>query len=302
MKYFWSLVFISIGVVLLGSGLGWWEPSIGWQLWRFWPLIIIFAGLSIITYDKSWGPLVMVAAVIVSALFIYDAVFSRNPLVVHLDSVRENVQGTKKDISVEASSGIKGARVKIDSAAVEINIDGATDKLMEGKLTSNVFSPVISNKADAGLQIVNLSTKSQKSNTWLWLEGIKNKLNLAFSDNIPLEMTVDSGASTLNLNLEKYILSALTVDAGASAIDLKLGDKIENGAKVVVDAGASTIKISLPKTIGVRVKLDSGLTTKNLNGFTQNGGYYENEAYKTAEKKIELEIKAGVSTIDVLQY
>jgi hypothetical protein len=161
---------------------------------------------------------------------------------------------------------------------------------------------VVSDKTESGMQSVNISTKSNKSNTWLWLEGIKNKLTLALTDKLPVELTVDSGASTLNLDLEQYILSALTVDAGASAIDIRLGEKVKNGAKIVVDAGASTIKISLPKGVGTRIKFDSGLTTKNLSGFTENGSYYENESYKTSEKKIEIELKAGVSTIDVVQF
>jgi hypothetical protein len=302
MKYFWSLVFIAVGVALLGSGFGWWNASTIWQLWRFWPLIIIFAGLSIITYDKNWGSLVMVAAVVISGLFIYDAVFSKSPVIVHLDNVRNSIQATSKEIGVDANKDAKSAKVKLDSAAVEINIDGATEKIMEGKLVSNVFSPVISEKNEADVQGVNLSTKSNKSSTWLWLEGIKNKLDLAFSEKLPLDLTVDSGASTLNLNLERYIISALTVDAGASAIDLRLGNMVQDGAKIVIDAGASTIKVAIPKSVGARIKLESGLTTKTMTGFAQAGSYYENEAYKTAQKKIDLEIKAGVSTIDVTQY
>jgi hypothetical protein len=302
MKYFWSLVFISIGVVLLGSGLGYWKASIVWQLWRFWPLIIIFAGLSLITYDKKWGPLVMIAAVAISGFLIYDAVFSKNPMVIHLDSERESSQTVKKEISVDANNDAVSGRVKIDSAAVEINIGEKSEKFVSGQLSSNVFAPVVSDKTESGMQSVNISTKSNKSNTWLWLEGIKNKLTLALTDKLPVELTVDSGASTLNLDLEQYILSALTVDAGASAIDIRLGEKVKNGAKIVVDAGASTIKISLPKGVGTRIKFDSGLTTKNLSGFTENGSYYENESYKTSEKKIEIELKAGVSTIDVVQF
>lgn len=302
MRYFWSAIFIVVGVVLVGASFGKWETNVLWSFWRYWPLIIIFAGLDILTYHSKWQPLIMLVALVLAGLFIYDTGIAAKSYLGHIGTVKGNGNVVTSKVRVDRNEEAKSAKIKVETGAVEFDVSGTTDHLIDGTLVSTITGMNSTDKLTGDVQEVNLSNKPGQSSAWFWLGPFKNNLNLAFSDKLPLDLTVESGASTMDLNLEQYILSALKINTGATTLNIRLGEKVVNGAKVTVEAGASTVKISVPKNVGVRLLNDSGLSTSNFQGFTKVDNAYENAAYSTAEKKIEISLKTGASTLDVVQY
>ncbi|KKW22510.1 MAG: hypothetical protein UY65_C0023G0018 [Parcubacteria group bacterium GW2011_GWA2_51_12] len=89
------------------------------------------------------------------------------------------------------------------------------------------------------------------------------------------------------------------LDTGASSLDLIFGDK-QATSRVAVDAGASSINITIPRTVGAKLVVDGGLSSRNFQDFRSLGeGEYESENYASAQKKVEINIDAGVSSLNV---
>jgi hypothetical protein len=130
---------------------------------------------------------------------------------------------------------------------------------------------------------------------------MRNTLDIKLNNQLPVDLNIDSGAASLNLDLRTVMVKNLTVDAGASSIDLKLGDLVD-ASMVVVKSGASSINVAIPKTVdGVRVKIDAGLSGKNVPSALKDkgDGLYETDGYAEAKKKLDLSIDAGASSIDI---
>ena len=95
----------------------------------------------------------------------------------------------------------------------------------------------------------------------------------------------------------------LKVDTGASSLDLKIGDK-SSMQYITIKAGASDIDIRVPKDSGIRIRFDDGLTSKEFHDleFVHRDKIYESRDYDSRDKKIELNISSGVSSIDIYGY
>jgi hypothetical protein len=295
MRYFWAFLFISLGLAILGSSLNWWGNEFWLNIWRLWPLILIFAGLELVTQGYPWQPIVMLAAVLVSGFLAYDLLANKTPVVNWGN--RTTAQVTKSDISVDAGDA-KEADVAIKTGAVQLSVDGTTNKLVEGNLTSNVSNVEVNQNVSNGKANVEISTPGIKD---LWLVGhFQNSLKLFLSKTLPINLSVDSGASSVGLNLRDINLSGLTIKSGASSIGVQLGTMVKDGAKVNVDAGAASIDMTVPTSYGVRIISKSGLSSQNFNGFSKvSVDTWESNGYAESTKKMEVTFKSGASSIKV---
>ncbi len=304
MRYFWGLLLVCVGSAYLSASLGYINYNQINQLWFWWPLILVFIGFDLLLKRFKYGWVGMIALTLLAGLAVYDISFAPksyiNPSNRYTNVSRE-VKESK--LIIEKDENAKTAEIVVKTGVVEFNISGSNSNLIDGNLLSNFAELTSKNNLLDNVQKIELSTESFMRPMMMWFGGnIKNNLTLSFNDKLPILLKIESGASKLDFDLSKYIISGVDINSGASKIDLTLGDKVIDGAKILVDSGASTINISVPKKVGVRIKSETGLVTKNYEGFTLNGDYYENEAYKSADKKIEIELRAGASTLNVSEY
>jgi len=246
----------------------------------------------------------MIIALVLSGFFIYDVAFSKKP-VLNYRNYRGNCCEIKsEEIKEELPEGAKELKYEIDTGAVEFRVDGGTDLLVTGVHKSNFTTLKKETDSEGDLSILNIETPARGMGYRFWeRDSFINSFNLKLNQNLPISLDVDSGASTLDFNLSDLLVKKVGIKAGASTIYTKLGEKTENGAKLEYDCGASTIKLDIPKNYGVKVIYLAGLTSKNLPGFTDEGeNTFLSENYQTAEKKIEVVVKAGLSTLEISRY
>ena len=73
--------------------------------------------------------------------------------------------------------------------------------------------------------------------------------------------------------------------------------------RMLVDAGASSITVLIPQGVGCSLSVDAALSSKRFPGFTKNeDGLYETDNYRTADRRIEITIDVGVSSLKVERY
>jgi hypothetical protein len=305
MGIFWGFVLVWAGLAYLGASFGWWDYSKAAELWLYWPLALIFGGLSVLLRGRKFGWAILTSLLLVMTFIIYDLSFASRPLVFNDGWRSQYGQGgevREEGLSTDKDARAKDIKYKIRVGAIRADISGITAKALDGNFVSSVMGIRKESSLYGETQLIELTNEGQRGPVMWFGRKVENRLSLSFSSELPISLEADCGASELNFDLSEYILRRVQLSAGASNIRLKIGEKTENGARVAISSGASAIKIELPKSLGVRIKSDDGLSSNTFAGFVKDGEYHKNEGYDTATQKIDIVLQTGVSSVEVVQY
>lgn len=296
---FWGFAFILFGVLLLLSNLKVVDVNF-MNLWQLWPVMIIGVGISMLSL-RGWLAGLVATLMVVALGFLVYLVAVENPYY----SVSDDSSNSSERITVHEGKLDPAAREGLDiqlvTGAIGLTLaSNADQKSFVAELQSNnlTLSEERSEVQD-GVQHVKLVTGSDRR--W-WLAPINNRLRIELSEQTPLALRVETGASSLDGDLSQVFLKQLAVKAGASSIDLKLGTKIAE-QEVTIDAGASRVQLSVPRSAGVRVEADSGLSGTDFETVEKvSDDVYESTDFSSAEKRIVVRVKLGVSSFRLVRY
>ena len=193
----------------------------------------------------------------------------------------------------------KSVRVEINFGAGDLKVAGGAENLLEADFTYNVteLKPeveytdgtlVLSQPESKGLQ---LDLRS--------ITDFRNEWGLQLNDLVPMDLRVEMGAGTSDLQLAGLSLTGLdiTLGAGNSTVDLS-GDWARD-LDVTIHAGAGDITVRLPKDVGVRVQVDAGVGTVESRGLKQDGDNHTNAAYGQSKTTLQVDIEAGIGQINL---
>lgn len=290
MRWFWGFLLLLLGFVMLGNNLSWWKEVDLGSLWAYWPLLLIIIGVSIITKHWRFNYIVMILIVAASLGFIYyTGIFAGEKILLN------TVDVSKTEIVRDVPDGVKKAKINLNVGAIKVNLDGSTNKMIDGNFESNLSSVSVTDKLSD--DTMEYTIANDKNFNGFRYGMTVNSLNLKLSDSIPIELFLNAGASNIDIDLREQIISAISVDSGATSINLTLGNEIENGAKITMNTGASKFNIKVPKDIGASIKIDAPVSGNNFNKLKEiNKKEYQTDNFDTAGKKIYFDIKAGVSS------
>ena len=132
--------------------------------------------------------------------------------------------------------------------------------------------------------------------------GNFNRLNwdLHLTDEIPLDLKLQTGASDTVLNLTDLQVTNLRVETGASATEINLPDSVAETV-VVVKAGAASVTVNVPDGVAARIRVAGGLMGASVNRerFPKSGGFYQSPEYDTAPYKADIRLEAGAGSLTV---
>ena len=282
-----------IGIILLFFGIGLLAQNFGivadfdfWQIFQFWPVLIILAGLSLLSRGSAFGRLISGLIILVVLILILISFFWQ------FDS-RETKQ---YDFQIPKDAAITLSSVHIKTGAANLNVSGGSSDLVSGDLKSNITRLETDNKIKDGKSDTIIETTGSAR---FFGGRLTNDLNINLSDETPLTLTVDSGAAKMDIDLSTIAAEDVDINTGASSLDLIVGSKAIN-ANYSISAGASSIRINLPKEIGAKISTASALTSKNFTDFRQiNQNTYESDNFSSTDHKVYFNIEAGVSSIDI---
>lgn len=189
-------------------------------------------------------------------------------------------------------------RVEIDFGAGELKVSGGAEELLEADFTYNVSELKPEVEYEAG----KLSVRQPDTDGLPVLRditGFRNEWDLRLNDSPPMDMRVNIGAGTCDLQLASLSLSGLEVSLGAgeSTIDLS-GERVDD-LEVRINAGAGKLSIKLPSEVGVRVEVEAGLGTIEAPGLKKDGDVYTNAAYGVSGVTLTVNIEAGIGQINL---
>ena len=121
------------------------------------------------------------------------------------------------------------------------------------------------------------------------------------SEQIPITIDVDAGASSLDFDLSDLKVTSMKVDMGASALKVRL--PVNAGStRLDIDAGAATINLNVPQGVAARLRLHQGASTLDVDQSRfpmQSSGFYQSADYETAANKVEINLDGGANTVKV---
>ena len=309
MKYgniFWGVILITLGVLFALRNLDIYFFSWG-SIFRLWPLIFVFWGISLLPVKSGMKLLLTVVTVLVAIILLASHpgggyhFFNGWP---NKFSIQRDYDDNKEEtweeqnLSKEYSEDIQHATLNFDAAAGDFKLRGVTSQLFEFKTEGNSGTYSATTKEiDEETVIVNFSQKNFK--------GRKNLENLVWMslNQLPIwKLNIDVGAAKIDMDLTNFKIEKLDVDGGAAAIEIKLGDKFKK-TQVNIDAGASGIKILVPQESACEVRTNTILSGRDLDGFNKiKNGLYQTPNFSDSVNQIFIEVDAAVSGVKVERY
>ncbi|KAF5056655.1 hypothetical protein DSECCO2_365050 [anaerobic digester metagenome] len=309
-KIFWGVILVMIGTLFILKNIG--MIYFDWlTIWRLWPLILILWGISLIPVKDYLKLIFSVLAIAISIFLVnrYDKTgyYSFG----WRDSDREYRHSWRDDsnwddseqtqeLYQEYDSAISRVELKLEAAAGDfrLNDTAPSDKLLTFFKQGTVGNYSMTSRDDSSKMFIEL--KINESNIRFKNKG--NRVKLGLHTQPVWDFDFDIGAASIDFDLSNYKVGHLDLDGGASSIDLKLGD-LNDYTSVSIDAGAASIDVRLPESVGAQLKTETALTSRNFPGFKKiRNGLYRTDNYESAVKKIDLEIDAAVSSLNVIRY
>jgi len=296
-RVFWGVLLLVIGGLFLLNNLGWYYPD--WSgIWRFWPVVLILWGISALVPNQKvkWIFSAFMAVLLGMILF---WMFSFG----WIDSDGTFVRGKAKTqyMNQTYSPDIKRAVLDVETGATRIEIDGTTSDLVEVESRSHFGEYELTTSQTGDAANVDLSFQTDRVH-WGFGSGRRNFTRIKLHPEVMWDLVMKIGAAKAELNLSEFKSERIRIEAGAASIRLRLGDHSPE-TSVELRTGVAAVIIEVPTDVGCRVEIDAPLSKKSFQGLRKiEDGLYETDNYASAEKKINIEIDAGVSKLVVKRY
>jgi len=256
----------------------------------FWGLVlIILAGfllarqLGVFTGDilgYFWP-----AIVILLGVWLLISAFSRG---------QHHVEGQSISIPLENA---RSARIKLDHGAGRLNIRSGASA---SEVLSGVFGAEIDYKSRIDGEQIDVKLRNS-TQFWAWYPGQSLDWDIRLNGSIPLNLKIDSGASSSTLDLTDLKVIDLDIDTGASSTEVTLPADAGN-TRVDIDTGASSLNVRIPTGVAARIRIKTGVASVDVdsNRFPRiEGGLYQSADYATAVNRADITIDAGVGSIEI---
>ncbi len=121
------------------------------------------------------------------------------------------------------------------------------------------------------------------------------------TEEVPVSMKVNSGASNLDFDFTNVKLAFIGVDTGASSLKIKF--PAQAGYTLAdIESGAATVELIVPEGVAARVRVEQGASSVNIDQArfpTVNADLYQSPNFNEAANKVEISLEGGASTITV---
>ena len=177
-------------------------------------------------------------------------------------------------------------------------VTGSAKKLLEADFTYNVakLKPEVE-FTDGTLVVQHPDVRGYR--TLQDIRDFRNEWDLRLNNDVPMNLSLEMGAGTSDLQLAGLSLTGLDVKLGAGKSTVDLSGGLTRDLDVTINTGAANITVQLPRDVGVRVEINAGLTAINAPGLTKDGNVYTNDAYGVSDVTLQIKMEAGVGQINV---
>jgi hypothetical protein len=304
-SFFWPIVLIGIGVLLLLSNLGLF-PEAGWAvLWRFWPVALVALGIDVLIGRRSLG------GAIASGVLILVLVGMVIGLAFFAEQIPALVQLTQP--ARLQSRHIAHPMEKVDSAKITIDWNSAPGYLSALEDSNNLIEANIDYRGELAFNVTNTNGRAEIVLD-SYFEGVTfgqwnfddrdAKWDVKLNPDVTYDLWMDAGSGSCDFDLSQLPVTYLHLDSGSGSIELKLPTASSFDGDL--NTGSGAVRIVLPEGVGMRVTLISGSGSFQpdgrftlISGERDDDGVWETENYANADYKIDLTIDQGSGSMQI---
>lgn len=282
------VILISLGVIFLLNNLGWLDWGVWETVLRLWPVLLIGAGLDLLIGRRSvWGSLLvalLLLAVLAGAVWIHQT--------------RPAGPSAAAETVEQALQGATEARVEIRPGVGELNL-GALDEpglLLSGQIELDRGERLVTEADRTGTTLIyTLATDKSDGSFWgPW--GIDHNWQVSLTPDIPIELTINTGVGTSEIDLSQLTITQLVVSTGVGRTVLTL--PATGNVSANIDGGVGELIIRIPEGMGARIDASGGLAPVSASPeFERRGNLYYTPDYDSAQGRLDMEIDLGVGSL-----
>jgi len=314
-----AIFLVSIGLLFLLNTTNIVPWGIWLQIFRFWPIILILAGIKIILPENKVGQVVYPILYTLFIIFIgvTSYFFTKTQRVPFLpESVSncifnkcENVDNSSlmesdSYVNLADYTDITSRTLNINVAASTLNLNDETADYFlysQAKDYTDRNKPTLENVAEKGVLTTTFDNTKIHYNGWWNFKSPEYTLTLGQST-IPTTVSIELGAGEGIVDLDTASLKALSANVGAGSLDITLGiNSIPN--TINMEVGAGEIKLTLTENVGILVSYDLGVGSIKLEETSIDGvgkeTSYKSANYDTATKKVTITASVGVGELTI---
>ncbi len=280
----WGIFLVFLGVVFLLQTLG----IVPWGLWsmliRFWPVLIIIAGVYILLrHSHAWFATILILVLLFGCLGI--AIWQYSP-----NQASQNFRSYSQPLA-----GLRQAKIGMSFVAGKLvvgSLPAASVNLVEAKSLNRAgIQADFFNMGGQGI----LELSREKESREISVEAI---WDVRLSRDIPLSLNIRSSASQSNIDLTDLKLADLALDVNAGNVGVMMPSA---GSKVAIRVNVGNVEVSIPEGVAARIKADAKLGAIEINErrFPRSGDYYTSAGFDIAGNRMELELDCNVGHISV---
>jgi hypothetical protein len=301
--FFWPILLIGGGLILLLSNLGVLpQASWGW-LWQLWPVILIAIGLDILFGRRSvWGQLAgaILALLVVGGVVVFLVVAQSNPALLNSSPFF-----SASNLITEQVSQPLGT---IHTATVEIHYPSGTGSLkalsnspdlMEGEVTHS--GNLINTMTTSG-DSAHLTLSSQSNDGGPFFDFGQQRWNFSLNPSVTYDLQLEQGSGSTTFDLGQFNLHALSLDMGSG--DSRVNLPAAGQYTFRLQLGSGSVNVQAPQGVSVQVKYQIGsgsLRTPGLQRVSgdQREGVYQSANYSQGGPYVNIDLQMGSGSVTV---
>lgn len=290
-----AVILIAIGSLFLLNNLG--VINVDWfNLLRYWPVLLILAGLDLIISRRN--PISSIIMAVVAIAAVSFIVFWSNA-----GSTFSPANMIEGSISVPLDD-ISTLEVTLNMGAFQANVNalsGGSEAASGTYETHEDVDIIVDYSTDNSAGMLVISQEGEINSFPLFNNNsFIGDMTLGLTDSVPLDLVVNAGVGDLTLDLTGLNIRSLTIEGGVGNIDIIL--PAEGQITLKVDMGIGNVDISVPDSMEAQVEFDGGLTTFSTSSrFEEQGdGLYTTTRYAPgASNRADIQIDSGIGSVSV---
>jgi Domain of unknown function (DUF5668) len=296
------LILIFIGSVFLLENTGYLPPNTWLNLWRLWPLALVLGGVELLFAHRIPWLLLAALAVMVMVVGVVVTTFGASTAASSGLAPRtaETPLGgaTQATVAVRFGAGQLSIGPLADSAASDLammSYDGPPELSLVPSYTATT----------GGTGQLEYQLDSHSTPGFIPFVGGRSdttRLDVNLNPNVPITLlTVQTGATDAHLDLSALKVNNIEMSVGAAATWMRL-PQVDGTTTAHISGGASTITLEIPRGVALQLRHRGGLSNLSVDQSrfpSVGGGVYRSPDYDTAQKRIDLNLETGLTTIQV---
>jgi hypothetical protein len=255
-----------------------------WSL--VWPILILAVGVLLLLNNLGiaevdllrlvgeWWPLLLIG---LGLIMLIGAIWPRARHATESLSV-ELGRATAGDVRLRFGAG----RLRIGPAAAGMLVDGS----FRGGVA-------VKDRSDGRITL-----EPESAGGWWW-GGQRLDWRVGLSAEVPLDLRVESGASSADLDLTSLQVGALRLQTGASEMTVRLPASA-GLTRVKAESGAASLTLEVPDGVAARIRSKMVLGSTSISDrFPRDGDVHASPGYEAADNRVEIEVDGGVGSLTI---